>query len=96
MFHIKEDERVNSACEMSMFEKREEEAPVDTHRAASPGFSCVSMKSNNSMILSPHLSDVDAQRAASPGFSCVSMKSNDSMPAIVFDFSNGPAVSSDS
>ncbi|XP_016102090.1 NACHT, LRR and PYD domains-containing protein 12-like [Sinocyclocheilus grahami] len=54
-------------------------APVYTQRAASPGFSCVSMRSNNSMILPPYLSDVDAQRAASSGFSCVSMKSNNSM-----------------
>ncbi|XP_058624650.1 NACHT, LRR and PYD domains-containing protein 12-like isoform X2 [Onychostoma macrolepis] len=52
---------------------------VHAQRAASPGFSCVSMKSNHSMHLPPELSDVHAQRAASPGFSCVSMKSNHSM-----------------
>ncbi|XP_073689305.1 uncharacterized protein [Garra rufa] len=64
---------------MSVCEDREQEAPADTQRAASPGFSCVSMKSNNSMRQPPDLSDVDTQRAASPGFSCVSMKSNNSM-----------------
>ncbi|XP_058624654.1 NACHT, LRR and PYD domains-containing protein 12-like isoform X2 [Onychostoma macrolepis] len=65
---------------MSVCEEREEETTVDPQRAASPGFSCVSMKSNNSMnIIPPELSDVHAQRAASPGFSCVSMKSNNSM-----------------
>ncbi|XP_059405757.1 NLR family CARD domain-containing protein 3-like isoform X2 [Carassius carassius] len=37
------------------------------------------MKSNNSMIQPPLLSDVDAQRVGSSGFSCVSMKSNNSM-----------------
>ncbi|XP_043106780.1 uncharacterized protein LOC122353009 isoform X2 [Puntigrus tetrazona] len=52
---------------------------VSAQRTASPGFSCVSMKSNNSMNLPPGLSDVDAQRTASPGFSCVSLKSNNSM-----------------
>uniref|UniRef100_A0A8C1E628 NACHT domain-containing protein n=1 Tax=Cyprinus carpio carpio TaxID=630221 RepID=A0A8C1E628_CYPCA len=65
--------------EMSVYEEREQEAPDHTQRAASPGFSCVSMKSNNSMIIPPVLSDADAQRAASPGFTCVSMKSNNSM-----------------
>ncbi len=68
-----------TAFKMSLCEEREEEAPVDAPRAASP-FSSVSMKSNNSMPLPPGLSDVDAQRATSPGFSCVSMKSNNSMP----------------
>ncbi|XP_052407999.1 NACHT, LRR and PYD domains-containing protein 3 isoform X5 [Carassius gibelio] len=65
---------------MSLYEEKEQEASVDTQRAASPGFSCVSMKSNRSMPLPPYLSDVDAQRAGSSGFSCVSMKSNRSMP----------------
>ncbi|XP_059406301.1 NACHT, LRR and PYD domains-containing protein 3-like isoform X2 [Carassius carassius] len=60
---------------MSAYEEKEQEASAPE----SPGFSCVSMKSNNSMILPPKLSDVDAQRAGSPGFSCVSMKSNNSM-----------------
>uniref|UniRef100_A0A9J8C3E6 NACHT, LRR and PYD domains-containing protein 12-like n=1 Tax=Cyprinus carpio carpio TaxID=630221 RepID=A0A9J8C3E6_CYPCA len=64
---------------MSVYEEREQENPVDTQRAASPGFSYVSMKSNNSIGLPPGLSDVDAQRAASAGFSSVSMKSNNSM-----------------
>uniref|UniRef100_A0A9J8ACH8 NACHT, LRR and PYD domains-containing protein 12-like n=1 Tax=Cyprinus carpio carpio TaxID=630221 RepID=A0A9J8ACH8_CYPCA len=64
---------------MSAYEEREEEAPVYTQKAASPGFSCVSVKSNNSMFEPPELSDVDTQRATSPGFSCVSMKSNNSM-----------------
>ncbi|XP_042577350.1 LOW QUALITY PROTEIN: NACHT, LRR and PYD domains-containing protein 12-like [Cyprinus carpio] len=64
---------------MSAYEEREEEAPVYTQKAASPGFSCVSVKSNNSMFEPPELSDVDTQRAASPGFSRVSMKSNKSM-----------------
>ncbi|XP_048045566.1 NACHT, LRR and PYD domains-containing protein 3-like isoform X2 [Megalobrama amblycephala] len=59
---------------MSVNEEREEEAPVHTHRAASPGFSYVSMKSNNSMHQPPVFSD-----GPSSGFSCVSMKSNNSM-----------------
>uniref|UniRef100_A0A8C1ND95 Uncharacterized protein n=1 Tax=Cyprinus carpio TaxID=7962 RepID=A0A8C1ND95_CYPCA len=63
---------------MSVYEEREQEAPDHTQRAASPGFSCVSMKSNNSMILPPELSDFHTQRTASPGFSCVSMKRNNS------------------
>ncbi len=43
---------------MSVYEEeREEETTVDTQRAASPGFSCVSMKSNRSMFLPPELSD---------------------------------------
>ncbi|XP_059406201.1 NACHT, LRR and PYD domains-containing protein 12-like isoform X2 [Carassius carassius] len=64
---------------MSVYEEKEQESSIDAQRAGSPGFSCVSMKSNNSMILPPELRDVDAQRAGSPGFSCVSMKSNNSM-----------------
>ncbi|XP_073699519.1 uncharacterized protein [Garra rufa] len=64
---------------MSVYEEREEEAPVDTYGAASPELGYVSMNSNNFMFLPPGLSDVDAQRTASPGFSCVSMKSNHSM-----------------
>ncbi|KTF71846.1 hypothetical protein cypCar_00048704, partial [Cyprinus carpio] len=67
---------------------------VDAQRAASPGFSCVSMKSNNSMRLPPYLSVIDAQRAASPGLSCVSMKSNNSM-MLPPNLSDGPAVVSD-
>ncbi|XP_073699562.1 uncharacterized protein [Garra rufa] len=43
--------------ENSVCEKTEQEAPVDTQRAASPGFSCVSMKSNNSMLLPPKFND---------------------------------------
>ncbi|XP_073699552.1 uncharacterized protein [Garra rufa] len=58
---------------MSVYEEKEQEASAETQRAASPGFSCVSMKSNRSMGLPPALSDVD------PGFSCVSMKSNNLM-----------------
>ncbi|KAL0151163.1 hypothetical protein M9458_053676, partial [Cirrhinus mrigala] len=42
---------------MSVYEERDEEAPVYTQRAVSPGFSCVSIKSNNSMYLPPDLSD---------------------------------------
>ncbi|XP_052407980.1 NACHT, LRR and PYD domains-containing protein 3-like isoform X9 [Carassius gibelio] len=60
---------------MSAYEEKDQEASAPE----SPGFSCVSMKSNNSMTQPPKLRDVDAQRAASPGFSCVSMKSNNSM-----------------
>uniref|UniRef100_A0A9J8BAD1 NACHT domain-containing protein n=1 Tax=Cyprinus carpio carpio TaxID=630221 RepID=A0A9J8BAD1_CYPCA len=67
---------------------------ADAQRAASPGFTCVSMKSNNSMIIPHNLSDVDAQRAAFPGFSCVSMKSNNSM-IIAPVLGDGPAVTSD-
>ncbi|XP_073699501.1 NACHT, LRR and PYD domains-containing protein 3-like isoform X6 [Garra rufa] len=64
---------------MSVYVEREQEAPVDTQRAASPGISCVSMKSNNSMYQPPNLREVDTERASSPGISCVSMKSNNSM-----------------
>ncbi|KAL0148759.1 hypothetical protein M9458_055937, partial [Cirrhinus mrigala] len=42
---------------MNVCEEREQEDPVDTQRAASPGFSCVSMKSNRSMNHPPDLSD---------------------------------------
>ncbi|XP_043088492.1 NACHT, LRR and PYD domains-containing protein 3-like isoform X2 [Puntigrus tetrazona] len=51
---------------MSVCEENEQEASV-------------SMKSNNSMIIPPDLSDVDARRTASSGLSCVSMKSNNSV-----------------
>ncbi|XP_056117900.1 protein NLRC3-like [Rhinichthys klamathensis goyatoka] len=74
---------------MSVCEEREEEAAVHTQRAASPGFSCVSMKSDSSMGNPPVFSD-----GPYPGFSCVSMKSNHSMgnpPGL----SDGPAVTSD-
>ncbi|XP_073699511.1 NACHT, LRR and PYD domains-containing protein 12-like [Garra rufa] len=64
---------------MSVYEEKEQGASVDTQKAASPGFSCVSMKSNHSMHPPPDLSDVETQRTTSPGFSCVSMKSNHSM-----------------
>ncbi|XP_042577351.1 uncharacterized protein LOC122136818 [Cyprinus carpio] len=90
--------------------KRLKEAPVDTQRAASPGFNCVSVKSNNSMYLPPYLSDGpavtfdpvkrlkkapdDTHRATSPGFSCVSMKSNNSMYLPPY-LSDGPAVTFD-
>ncbi|XP_048040018.1 NACHT, LRR and PYD domains-containing protein 3-like isoform X2 [Megalobrama amblycephala] len=70
---------------MSVNEEREEEASVHTQRAASSGFSCVSMKSNNSMIIPPEFSD-----GPSSGFSCVSMKSNNSM-IIPPEFCNGPS-----
>ncbi|XP_067280027.1 NACHT, LRR and PYD domains-containing protein 12-like [Pseudorasbora parva] len=59
---------------MSVCEEREEEVIAHTQRAASPVSSCVSMKSNNSMIDPPVFSD-----RPSSGFSCVSMKSNNSM-----------------
>uniref|UniRef100_A0A8C1JC36 NACHT domain-containing protein n=1 Tax=Cyprinus carpio TaxID=7962 RepID=A0A8C1JC36_CYPCA len=52
---------------------------VDAQRAGSPGSSCVSMKSNNSMRLPTYLSDVDTQRAASPGCSADAMTRNTSM-----------------
>ncbi len=88
-----EREKEKPACEMSVYEEKEQDVPDDTQRAASPGFSSVSMKSNNSMHLPPYLSDVDAQRATSPGFSCVSMKSNNSMRQPPY-LSDSPAVSS--
>ncbi|XP_016371010.1 NACHT, LRR and PYD domains-containing protein 3-like, partial [Sinocyclocheilus rhinocerous] len=86
-----EREKEKPACEMSVYEEREDETTVDTQRAASPGFSCVSMKSNNSMAIPRGLSDGSAvnsdslliskkrKRAASPVSNCVSMKSNRSM-----------------
>ncbi|XP_039546477.1 NACHT, LRR and PYD domains-containing protein 3, partial [Pimephales promelas] len=71
---------------MSVSEERDEEAFVLTQRrAASPGSSCVSMKSNNSMSLPPNLSD-----GPSSGFSCVSMKSNNSM-SLPPGLSDGPS-----
>ncbi|XP_051966659.1 protein NLRC5-like isoform X45 [Xyrauchen texanus] len=66
---------------MSLYEEREDGA-VHHQRAASPESSCVSMKSNNSMLYPPDLSDgVIRQRNTfePPEFSCVSMKSNNSM-----------------
>ncbi|XP_056093189.1 uncharacterized protein LOC130072202, partial [Rhinichthys klamathensis goyatoka] len=73
---------------MSVYEVKEEEASVHTQRAASPGFSYVSMKSNHSMFEPPNLSN-----GPSPGSSCVSMKSNLSMfePP---NLSNGPSPGS--
>ncbi|XDV14014.1 hypothetical protein PO909_002262 [Leuciscus waleckii] len=70
---------------MNVFEEREEEASVHNQRAASSGFSCVSMKSNDSMRLPPILSD-----GPSSGFSCVSMKSNNSM-LLPPNLSDGPS-----
>ncbi|XDV14001.1 hypothetical protein PO909_002257 [Leuciscus waleckii] len=70
---------------MNVYEEREEEASVHIQRAASPGFSYVSMKSNNSMHLPPNLSD-----GPSSGFSCVSMKSNNSMH-LPPNLSDGPS-----
>ncbi|XP_073801190.1 uncharacterized protein isoform X3 [Danio rerio] len=103
------EKKMSSACEMRVFEG--EEAPVDPQRAASPVFSCVSMKSNNSMFLPPAFSDgsavksesgkrlklapVDPQRSASPEFSCVSIKSNNSM-FLPPAFSGGSAGRSES
>ncbi|KAK9978235.1 hypothetical protein ABG768_019994 [Culter alburnus] len=72
-----------------------EEDSVHTQREASPGFSCVSMKSNHFMQQPPYLNDGPAVTSdsvnhsmlqphylndgPSPGSSCVSMKSNHSM-----------------
>ncbi|XP_077086799.1 uncharacterized protein LOC143738643 isoform X4 [Siphateles boraxobius] len=70
---------------MNVCEEREEEVSVHIQRAVSPGFSYVSMKSNNSMHLPPYFSD-----GLSPGFSCVSMKSNNSMH-LPPDLSDGPS-----
>ncbi|KAL1277574.1 hypothetical protein QQF64_024247, partial [Cirrhinus molitorella] len=53
---VKKRRRI-TAVKMSVCEEREQEAPDDTQRAASPGFSCVSMKSNISMIEPPKFSD---------------------------------------
>ncbi|XP_067279859.1 NACHT, LRR and PYD domains-containing protein 3-like [Pseudorasbora parva] len=76
-------------CKMSVCEEREnKEASVHTQRAASPVSSCVSMKSNNSMIIPPKFSD-----GPSSGSSCVSMKSNNSM-IIPPKFSDGPSSGS--
>ncbi|XP_048045610.1 NACHT, LRR and PYD domains-containing protein 12-like isoform X2 [Megalobrama amblycephala] len=70
---VTEKEKQKSTCKMSVSEEREEKSSP-----ASPGFSCVSMKSNNSMFLTPDLSDGPAvnsdpviisrkrKRAASP------------------------------
>ncbi|KAL0198607.1 hypothetical protein M9458_007147, partial [Cirrhinus mrigala] len=52
-----ERDQEKPACEMSVCEEREQEASVDTQRAASPGFSCVSVKCNRSIGLPPDLSD---------------------------------------
>ncbi|XP_056310306.1 NACHT, LRR and PYD domains-containing protein 12-like [Danio aesculapii] len=104
---ITKEKKMSSPCESSVF--KEKESLVDPQRAASPVFSCVSMRSNNSMLLPPNLSDgsavssgsrlkltaVDHQRAASPVFSCVSMKSNHSMH-LPPEFSDGSAVRSES
>ncbi|XDV13936.1 hypothetical protein PO909_002233, partial [Leuciscus waleckii] len=98
-----EREKQKSACGMSVCEEREEEASVHTQRAASPEFSCVSMKSDISIGLPPDLSDGPAEtldpvkqrkRAASPISSCVSMKSNNSI-GLPPNLRDGPAVTSD-
>ncbi|XP_056310290.1 NACHT, LRR and PYD domains-containing protein 3-like isoform X2 [Danio aesculapii] len=71
---------------MSVFE--EQEAHVVPQRSASPDFSHVSLRSNDSMIIPPALSDGATgiseygkwrKRAASPDFSRVSLRSNASM-----------------
>ncbi|XDV13984.1 hypothetical protein PO909_002256 [Leuciscus waleckii] len=62
---------------MNVYEEREEEASVHNQRAASPGFSCVSMESDLSDGSAVNSYTVDGP---SSGFSCVSMKSNHSMP----------------
>ncbi|XDV13999.1 hypothetical protein PO909_002257 [Leuciscus waleckii] len=54
---------------MNVYEEREEEASVHIQRAASPGFSYVSMKSNNSMHLPPNLSDGSAETSGPVIFS---------------------------
>uniref|UniRef100_A0A9J7XGF8 NACHT, LRR and PYD domains-containing protein 3-like n=1 Tax=Cyprinus carpio carpio TaxID=630221 RepID=A0A9J7XGF8_CYPCA len=91
---------------MSVYEKKEQQVSVDTLRAASPGFSCVSMKSNRSIGLPPNLSEGPAvtadpvisrerKRTASPISTSVSVKSNKSigLPPNLYD---EPAVTSDS
>ncbi|XDV31432.1 hypothetical protein PO909_034118, partial [Leuciscus waleckii] len=88
---------------MSLCDEREEEDAVQTQTAASPGSSCVSMKSNSSMIKPPFFSDGvgtskyrhHIQSAASPVSSCVSMKSNSSMIKPPF-FSDGAGASNSS
>ncbi|CAM4421695.1 unnamed protein product [Leuciscus chuanchicus] len=82
---IKEEEKEQTFNKMSVCEEREEEASVHTQRAASPVSSCVSMKSNNSMMNPPKFSD-----GPSSGLSCVSMKSNNSMMNPP-KFSDGPS-----
>ncbi|KAK9960236.1 hypothetical protein ABG768_010311 [Culter alburnus] len=47
----------DTACKMSLCKKREEENDVQTHKAASPEPSCVSMNSDASMGNPPDLSD---------------------------------------
>ncbi|XP_051741978.1 NACHT, LRR and PYD domains-containing protein 3-like isoform X2 [Ctenopharyngodon idella] len=97
---IKEEEKEQFVCEMSVSEEREEEASVHTQSnrsmhdppvfsdGPSSGSSCVSMKSNRSMHDPPVFSD-----GPSSGSSCVSMKSNRSMhdPPV---FSDGPSSGS--
>ncbi|XP_052397013.1 NACHT, LRR and PYD domains-containing protein 12 isoform X5 [Carassius gibelio] len=91
---------------MSANEEKEQQVSVNTQRAASPGPSCVSMKSNNSIGLPPGLSDGPPvtsdpvissrtrKRAASLISSCASVKSSNSMH-LPPDLSDGPAVTSD-
>ncbi|XP_050958576.1 NACHT, LRR and PYD domains-containing protein 12 isoform X2 [Labeo rohita] len=67
-----EREEEKPACEMSVCEEKEQDTPVDTHRAASPGFSCVSMKSNISMDKPPGLSDGPAVGGRDDQIRCVS------------------------
>ncbi|XP_039509981.1 NACHT, LRR and PYD domains-containing protein 3-like isoform X2 [Pimephales promelas] len=98
-----QEEKQKMSCKMSVSEEREEKASLHTQRAASPVFSCVSMKSNNSIGLPPNLSDGPAvtsdpvkkrKKAASSISSCVSMKSNNSI-GLPPNLSDGPAVTSD-
>ncbi|KAL0151170.1 hypothetical protein M9458_053683, partial [Cirrhinus mrigala] len=46
-----------TTCKMSVYEEREQETPVGVQRAAISEFSCVAMKSNNSMNKPSYLSD---------------------------------------
>ncbi|XP_060926224.1 NLR family CARD domain-containing protein 3-like isoform X2 [Limanda limanda] len=81
---------------MSSYEEEEED------RAESPGFSCVSLKSDRSMGAPLNFSNEPGPshskgqdhrlRAESPGFSCVSLKSDRSMGAPL-NFSNEPGPS---
>ncbi|KAL1257429.1 hypothetical protein QQF64_010673 [Cirrhinus molitorella] len=97
---LSENNRKCTASNMSVDER--ECGHVQTHKAASPEPSCVSIKSDKSMPIyhnlseGPVTSDPDTtfnmENAASPEPSCVSIKSDKSMP-IYHDLSDGPVTS---
>ncbi|XP_073803778.1 uncharacterized protein isoform X1 [Danio rerio] len=85
---------------MSLQNETEDEESTCKMSSASPGPSCVSMKSDQSMIIippelsnAPVTSDLRRQRSESPEHSCVSLKSDQSKGKNPPELSNAPVTS---